>query len=205
MCKYVPSRWRHSQVSVCQPWSLSGRDHWAFLQFTSNVSDSLHLVFISDYFFLDVFDLITGSDSVDPGKLDPAAPHLTIIGPSRVHKQGVFVVILGEKRRHLSWIPSTQRETHTHSLALCSVTLEAVQGTVLPLKEGCSAAIPGSGKDWRQIASWESVYSSVSHVCSVQYLPVLDIYYSQTGVYSVDQRRTGTWLLLLSEGMSTPL
>lgn len=72
-----------------------------FLQFT-NVSDSLHLVFISDYFFLDVFDLITGSDSVDPGKLDPAAPHLTIIGPSRVHKQGVFVVILGEKLRHLS-------------------------------------------------------------------------------------------------------
>lgn len=39
----------------------------------------------------------------------------------------------------------------------------------------------------------------------MQYLPVLDIYYSQTGVYSVDQRRTGTWLLLLSEGMSTPL
>lgn len=36
------------------------------------MSDSLHLVFISDYFFLDVFDLITGSDSVDPGTLDPA-------------------------------------------------------------------------------------------------------------------------------------
>lgn len=52
--------------------------------------------------------------------------------------------------RRLSWIPSTQR----HILSLSAVWLRRqLQGTVLPLKEGCSAAIPGSGKDWRQIAS----------------------------------------------------
>lgn len=48
---------------------------------------------------------------------------------------------------------------------------KALQGTVLPLKEESSRAIPGSEKDLRQIASWESVYSGVSHdVVSSTYL-----------------------------------
>lgn len=158
----------------------------------------------------DVFKPTTGADSVDPAKLDPAncgrggKKVSFVLLREFTNKESLWWFWVKNWERHLSWIPSTQK--HTLTLSLSAMWLgRQLQGAVLPWKEGRSTAIPGSGKDWRQIAPWECVYSSVSHVCSVQYLPVLDIYYSQTGVYSVDQRRTGTWLLLLSGEMSTPL
>ena len=75
------------------------------------------------------------------------------------------------------------------------------------LGEKCQ--LQGSGSwhlwDWRQRTFLESVYSSVSHVRGERYLPMPDIYYSRTGVYSAGHGWTGTWLLLLSGGMPAPV
>ena len=94
------------------------------------------------------------------------------------------------------------------NVTVASLSLSLSLSAFLKMQRGCCScrktkrrAGPGSEEDWRQIARWESVYSSVSHVHGELYLPMPDIYYSRTAVYSVGHGWTGTWLVLLSEGM----